>query len=135
MEIDLLQENLNRELKKGIKGMGANKTPKAIERFSMAAGGTMKIVKNFDSEVGIQTKSSSHGHKSSLKDENIVINDLLAIKPFECIENRQHEGFSDASSNTLSTLDYEAFTEWLKKHKKNLLKHGPVDSSSDEEDD
>ena len=31
MKIDLLQEVINRELKKGINGMGANKTPKSIE--------------------------------------------------------------------------------------------------------
>ncbi|XP_028417603.1 uncharacterized protein LOC114542053 [Dendronephthya gigantea] len=46
IEIDLLQENLNRELKKGIKGMGANKTPQAIERLSRAAGGTAEIISN-----------------------------------------------------------------------------------------
>ena len=34
IEIDLLQENLNRELKKSIKGMGANKTQRSIDRVS-----------------------------------------------------------------------------------------------------
>ncbi|CAB3990787.1 Hypothetical predicted protein [Paramuricea clavata] len=43
IEIDLMQENLNRELKKGIRAMGANKTPKAIERFSKAAWGQQKL--------------------------------------------------------------------------------------------
>jgi hypothetical protein len=50
MEIDLLQEVMNRELKKGIKGMGANKTPKSIERLSW---GTMALVKNLDLALGI----------------------------------------------------------------------------------
>ena len=58
MEIDLLQEVMNRELKKGIKGMGANKTPKSIERLSRAAGGTMALVKNLDLALGIKSKSS-----------------------------------------------------------------------------
>lgn len=135
LEIDLLQENLNRELKKGIKGMGANKTPKSIERSSRAAGGTMTIVKNFDSSMGIKSKSSSHSHKASVKDENIIIDDLMELKPFEHVENREHESFSDASSDTLHTLDYDAFCEWLERHKKNLLKRGPVDVSSDDEDE
>ena len=56
LEIDLLQENLNREVKKGIKGMGANKTPKAIERSSQAAGGTMKFVKAVDCALEIKGK-------------------------------------------------------------------------------
>ena len=36
LEIDLLQENLDRELKKGIKGTSANKIPKAIKQLSQA---------------------------------------------------------------------------------------------------
>ena len=46
LEMDLLQENINRDLKKAIKHMGANKTYKAIERLSRAAGGVRKIVAN-----------------------------------------------------------------------------------------
>ena len=135
MEIDLLQEVMNRELKRGIKGMGANKTPKSIERFSRAAGGTMALVKNLDLALGIKSKSSHHSHKSSLKDEKIIIDDLIELKPFEHIDNRQHESFEDASSDTLSTLDNNAFHDRLKRHKKNLLKRGPVDISSEDEDE
>ena len=135
LEIDLLQENLNREVKKGIKGMGANKTPKAIERLSRAAGGTMKIVEAVDSALGIKVKSSEHSHKTSIKDENIIISDLVGLKPFDYIESREHDGFPDASSDTLHTLDYTAFYEWLNRHKKNLLKRAPVDSSSEDEDE
>jgi hypothetical protein len=39
IEIDLLQENRNKDLKSLIKAMGANKTTNAIERASRAAGG------------------------------------------------------------------------------------------------
>ncbi len=59
----------------------------------------------------------------------------MELKPFEHIDNRQHESFEDASSDTLSTLDNNAFHDWLKRHKKNLLKRGPVDISSEDEDE
>ena len=42
LEIDLLQENRNRDLKKLIKNMGANKSNKAIDRASKAVGGVRK---------------------------------------------------------------------------------------------
>ena len=42
LEIDLMQENRNRDLKKLIKSMGANKTDKSIERASKAVGGVRK---------------------------------------------------------------------------------------------
>ncbi len=43
-----MQENRNRDLKKLIKSMGANKTDKAIERASKAVGGVRKVMQNFD---------------------------------------------------------------------------------------
>ena len=88
LEIHLLQENINCELKKGIKGMGANKTSKEIKRLSMAAGGIMEIVNRFDLAMGIKAKSSLHSHKSLLKNENTIISDLLRVKPFETIDGQ-----------------------------------------------
>ena len=69
IEIDLLQENRNRDLKGLIRLMGANKTDKAIQRMSKAAGGIRKIVDVFESQAFIHQKSSTHSHKSSLEDE------------------------------------------------------------------
>ncbi len=42
-EIDLLQENRNKDIKGLINLMGANKTEKAIERVSRAAGGYARL--------------------------------------------------------------------------------------------
>ena len=44
IEIDLLQENRNKDIKGLIQLMGTNKTEKAIDRVSRAAGGVRKIV-------------------------------------------------------------------------------------------
>ena len=44
IEIDLLQESWNCEMKKLIKSMGANKTEVAISRASKASGGVTKIL-------------------------------------------------------------------------------------------
>ena len=52
IEIDILQENRNKDIKKEIRGMGANKTNKAIDRASRAAGGQWKRVENFEQQVG-----------------------------------------------------------------------------------
>lgn len=38
IEIDILQENRNKDIKKEIRRIGANKTDKAIDRASRAAG-------------------------------------------------------------------------------------------------
>ena len=133
IEIDLLQENLNRELKKSIKGMGANKTQRSIDRVSRSAGGTAEIINNFDEVIGIKEKRSSHKHKSSEKDESLILSDLFPLKPFASINGRFHDGFKDASSDPLATLDRAAFSDWLNRHKKNITKHGPVETLDDED--
>jgi hypothetical protein len=48
--------------------------------------------------------------------------------------DRFHDGFTDVSSDTLATLDNAAFHDCLNKHKRNITKHGPVDTSEDEEE-
>ena len=81
VEIDILQENRNRDIKKEIQEMGANKTDKAIERSSRASGGMRQTVQNFDHQVNRDVHSSSNSHRSSATDEAKVIADLSALCP------------------------------------------------------
>lgn len=68
IEIDLFQENMNAEMKKLIKSMGANKSDKAITRASKASGGVSKVVESFEKQVNLHSRSSTHSHKSSDND-------------------------------------------------------------------
>ena len=76
IEIDLLQENRNKDIKKSIKMMGANKTVSAIERSSRLYGGERQIVENYDQQFRSVPSSSSHSHGSSTKDEVKIMTDL-----------------------------------------------------------
>jgi hypothetical protein len=98
VEIDLLQENRNRDLKKLIKEMGANKTDKAIDNASRAVVGARKIAENFDYMVYREAMSSSHSHASSLKDESKVLSDLRILKPFSIQPNGKHASFRKIKS-------------------------------------
>ncbi|XP_028407915.1 uncharacterized protein LOC114530546 [Dendronephthya gigantea] len=131
IEIDLLQENRNRDMKGLISLMGANKTEKAIERMSKAAGGIRKIVDVFENQASIKQKSSAHSHKSSLEDEKKVLADLRKLKPFSYVQGRSHTTFAGISSNPLCAFDEEKFSEWLKRHQKNIALHFPVVSDLD----
>ena len=77
IEIDLLQEDRNKSLKKSIKSMGPNKTDNAINKSSRASGGEDKIVENFDVQIKRATQSSSHSHRSTAADKSIVMADLV----------------------------------------------------------
>ena len=99
IEIDLLQENRNKDIKGLISLMGANKTKKAIERVSRAAGGV-------EHQASIKEKSSAHLHRSSTEDENKTLTDLQKIKPFHKTPGRSHKSFVGISSDPLEKLNH-----------------------------
>lgn len=131
IEIDLLQENINKDIKGLIHLMGANKTEKAIERVSRAAGGVRKIVYVFEDQASIKPKSSAHSHKSSTEDEHKILADLRKVKPFSQTPGRSHKSFVGISSDPLANLDEEKFCEWLQRHQKNIAIHFPSQSLDD----
>ncbi|KAJ7374424.1 hypothetical protein OS493_007530 [Desmophyllum pertusum] len=134
IEIDLLQENRNRDLKKEIRGMGANKTDKAIDRSSRYIGGERKIIENFDNQVRKAVNYSSHTHRSSSVDEGKILADLREVKPFTCEPNRRFDSFPDIMANPLVSLDQEEFSKWLARHKRNLLLDAPLAQDEEEEE-
>lgn len=123
IEIGLLQENQNADLKGLIRLMSANKTEKAIGRMSKAVGGVCKVVDVFEEQAVIKAKSSAHSHRSSSQDENKVSHDLHKLKPFSPVIGRSHNSFVGIPSDLLENLNEELFSEWLKQHQKNIALH------------
>ena len=93
IEIDLLQENRNKNIKKAIKTMGANKTDLAIERSSKPFGGERQTIQNFDSQIRKVQQSSMHSHRSSAADEEKIQTDLGELVPFHTEVNCKHDPF------------------------------------------
>ena len=133
IEIDLFQENRNKDMKMMIMAMGTNKSEKAIGRASKAAGGVKKIVEAFEKQVSLHHKSSSHLHKSSAEDEKMMMADLRNMRPFKQVEGRKFESFIDISHSPTHSLDEQKFVSWIEKHKKNILMHFPVSEDTGSE--
>ena len=134
IEIDIFQENRNRDIKKQIKSMGANKTNAAIERASRSTGGERKIIENFDQKVRKGKKSSTHAHSSSALDESKILADLREVKPFAYHGNRRFDSFPNISHDQLESLDQEDFQRWLGRHKRNILLNAPQAQDEDDEE-
>ena len=116
IEADLMQENRNNDHKTGIKMMGANKTKKAVERLTKAAGGKRKIVENFYEIRKVASQSTTHTHRSSEKDEALVRQDLRRLRPFKKTPGRFHPSFPEWYAHLLEKVDYVELHSWLKGH-------------------
>ena len=134
IEIDLLQENWNKDIKEPIQLIGANKTEKAIQRICKASGGVSKIINVFEDQALIKPKSSMPSHKSSSEDEKKISDDLKKLKPFSVIPGRFHASFTGISSDPLEDFNEKKFGEWLRRHKKNIAVHFPTVDDADVED-
>ena len=116
-----------------IKGIGANKTKKAIINASRAVGGQRKVI---DTQINRAAPlASSHSHKSAAADESKVQLDLRVLKPFNPQPNRMHDFFPFISSDPLSTLDEVELARWLNRHKRNLILDAPMEHHDNDDDD
>ena len=122
IEIDLLQENLNKGIIESIKMMGVDKTVSDIEWSSRSFGGERQIVENFDQQMNSVPPSSSQSHSSSITDEGKIMTDLRKLRPFNHVPNRKHDSFPDIVANRLTRVDQVDLGKWLGEHKKNLMK-------------
>lgn len=112
---DLKQEHLVKFTKKLVKGMGAQKTEKAINRASRAAGGLQYIVENFDEVTGIQPESTAHTYKNAESDIIDMIKIINKEKVFQAIPGRAHPTFAKIPKSLLDTLDIAKMEKWMKR--------------------
>ena len=112
--------------------MGANKTDKAIQRVSKAAGGVRKIIDVFEAQTSIEPKSSAHSHRSATEDEKKMLADWQKLKPFAISPGRYHQTLEGISSDPLENFDEKKFCEWLERHQRNIAMHFPSDDTADD---
>ena len=104
----MAQEVCNRISKDTVKGMGANKTPKAMMWASKAAAGVHLIVKQVNDVSGIKPISQVHAH------------DLRQLRPFDSKKGRFHRNFQEIVVLPTSSVNMRSLFSWLEKHKKNM---------------
>ena len=125
MEIDLLQENCNADLKKLIKKTWAQ--TRLIKQLSVQVKQLVNFAKlNFDTQTSSHSKSTQHSHASSSSDESEILQDLQNLKPFVSRPTRKLAHFSTITPNPLDSLDRMKFAEWLQHHKNNIIAQLPL---------
>jgi hypothetical protein len=118
---DMAQEICNRTSKDVVRGMGANKTRKAMMRASKASAGVFQIVQQVCNTTKIKKSSQAHTHKNN-DDEILMLQDLQKLKPFEMNPGRYHLNFKNMQVSPTSTVDMAKLFSWLEKHKKQIAR-------------
>ena len=117
---DLHMEHLNRVCKEAIKGVGANKTSKTIQRVGKVVGVLADVTKNFDESVlHHDLYHGTHKASSSAKDQQIILDELLnRACVFEEQANRVHTNFTDFSKKPylFMKIRMKELETWIKDH-------------------
>ena len=118
---DLHLEHLNRLIKDSLANLGANKTPKAIQRIGKAVGPLQEFLHHFDGITDIQSGSGSHTVRSDDRDLNRLIEELIKQNVFDFKPNRAHQHFPRFTSNVYKSINEKKLTKWMKSKFKKLL--------------
>ena len=110
--MDLHMEHLNRIAKEAMKGLGANKTPRAIERIGKALGTIAPILDIFDKECGVSSVFGLHAKPTIDKDVKIAVEVLQKSQVFKKVANRKHSSFHKVHA-ILNLKERGRFEEWL----------------------
>ena len=114
---DLLQEWNVKEGKKHIKHMFSNKTEDNIFRRTAAIPSISAVARNFDSQAGTIIRAKKHAEKSSMDDEQSMMDDLHVIKPFNHTENREYMQFRNIPKSQVQNLDGSKVEQWFESNK------------------
>lgn len=101
---DMQEENNILVLKDVIKGLGANKTTKAMERASAAAPVVAETVETYMHNIGCVTRSGKHITKDNLEDVTFVVQSLSEIDPFSVTDNRKMNFYNGFRKNPFSCI-------------------------------
>ena len=114
-------EHLNRVLKDGIKGLGANKTDKPITRLGKCIDSFNELLTNYDEALQVHHSADFHTVASLDKDVKLIVTELTErVKPFSHSNGRHHKGIK-VTKPIMKTIDSSKFHSWMKDKWNSLL--------------
>ena len=120
--MDLHLEHLNRVVKESIKGLGSNKTEKAITRVGKALGTIYPVLNRFDSDNKVPDISSNHKPPNTGKDIAIIVEELSQAKVFNKISSRKHKQIPNPR-NVLHGMEKKLLEDWMINKLKKIYKN------------
>jgi hypothetical protein len=117
---DLHMEHMVRKTKSMLKSLGSNKTPEIIMKRSKALAGMDTISYQYDTNTNVILRSRRHKLKSAKDDEIKMLQDIIEIRPFHCLQGRCFEFFKGLVSPLMFSINDENYKVWVDYHQSTL---------------
>ena len=113
---DLHMEHFNRICKEAIRGLGVNKTDRAISRVAKSLGTLSPVLDQYDLVKNVPDTSSIHKAPISRKDRDMLFKKLIQSDIFtEYAVSSTHPSFS-RPHKLFYVRDFSALTKWMENH-------------------
>ena len=116
VETDLAMEHSVRNAKDLIKGLGSNKTDKAIIRASLAADTVTAITRYYEHVLNVPKATDAHTKRVSEKDIETIHSKLRKLRPFRFTEGRCYNGMPQIGYTPFTRINREELTTALQRN-------------------
>jgi hypothetical protein len=132
VETDLAMEHSVRNAKDLIKGLGSNKTEKAIIRASLAADTVTAVTRYYEQVLGVQKATDAHTKRISEKDLGTISKKLRKLRPFRFTDGRCYAGMAHVAYTPFTRINREELKQALRRNiNRSCLGKVPVDEPGD----
>ena len=109
-------EHLNRACKDSMCGLGANKTPAAMQRIGKCIGVLKAVSDNYDEQSEVGKNKGYHTVAPDGKDKELILKELHLHKVFSPLPGRSHSSFKHMECSIFSKVKYGEMVQWMKEH-------------------
>ena len=115
--LDLLKEQLNKDLKAMWKGLGTNLSEKSASRIANALEMLQSILMSVDSDCTLEKRKGYRATKSPEESVKQILRDLMDLNVFRFTPGREgHLSFPDFDKNLLKGLVYRDLHKRMTEH-------------------
>jgi hypothetical protein len=119
--LDLMLEFFNKTMKQAVKNLGPAASEKSLNRIANSLGFTVELLKVFDSSLSVFKRSGKHIKKSSSRDTEKIVMELIENDAFTFTEGRKYTSYSNMKPSILCGVDMQKMFHWINEHKKYMI--------------
>lgn len=115
--LDLLKEQLHKDLKTMWKGLGSNLSEESASRIAKALEMLQAILKTVDKDCALESRKGYRSAKDPEESVKQILGDLMQKNAFKFTPGREgHPTFHNFDGNLLKELDYRDLHKWTTEH-------------------